>query len=441
MANQITILNSNIRSDGSFTVSGVFWLVTPTNSIVPNPNFKSQVSFIDANTLLSLQYGTLTELPFTSGLFNAGTTLSEVQSYLQQEFNTAQQNINDTSAAISGLVGTVFDGTSWNSSNVFGNLSKTVLSDHHTKRFAYWSTFKTQFTSKNGQIQYDDDGYQYNIWFYDGPEIHLTYIWKNTVPAGIISAGYSQAQNDADKTDFENNFKSISNNAVVPRAADGRANVAPNSFPIWSSLCFAGRGDDDGYGIGQGPNFYIASDTAGDTAVTFHFTDVVYIMGAVVNYTGAKIGDTLDYYVYAPATITGSGTQDVATVNVGPGNILIPSPTTANTKIDLTTAIPIPNQTNTGYWDWSSPKQGKGTVTPNYAGLGSFDLYDFSIKIAHVGIEMPIVGDNRSFEILVESVTSMQVLPHWTHVATVHNSGHTGLAVTWILTGARYTSV
>lgn len=442
MSYQIVVLNTiTSATDNSFVVSGVFCLTAPANAVVPIPGFKSLNPYIDQPTLLALQNGTLVEKRFTTGEFNAGTTLAAVQAELQSEFNTAQTNLNNTSAALSGLVGSVFNGTSWNSTDVFNNLSKTVLSDHHTKRFNYWTNFKNQLIYKNGQLQFEDDGYQYNIWFYDGPEIHVTYIWKSSVPIGIVNAGYSQVQNDADKLDFENNFKSNANNAVVPRSADGRANIAPNSFPLWSGLYFAGRADDDGYGVGKGVPFQISSDQAGDTSVTYHFTDVVYIMGATVNYTGAKLGDTLDYIISAPATPTGSGTQNVATVNVGPGNILIPSPTAANTVINVSTAIPVPNTSGTGWWDWSAPKQGKGIVVPNYSNTGQYDLYDFGLNIGHLATEIPIVGDNRGFDVIVESVTSSQTLPHWQHTATVHNSGHTGLRVGWIITGARASSV
>jgi len=39
-------------------------------------------------------------------------------------------------------------------------------------------------------------------------------IWTGAVPAGVIAGGYSQAQNDADKTDFETNFKPYANRSI-----------------------------------------------------------------------------------------------------------------------------------------------------------------------------------------------------------------------------------
>ena len=339
------------------------------------------------------------------------------------------------------MVGSVFDGTNWNTTNVFNNAQKTQMSVGHTQRFAYWSVWKQCQTTKNGQYQFDDDGYTYTIWFYDGPEVHICNIWKSAVPSGIIAAGYTQANNDADKADFETNYKNTGNGVILPRSVDGRPNIAPNSFPMWSNLYFFGRGDDDGYGIAKGPYFQASSDAAGDTIVQFHLTDLTYIIGGIINYTGAQIGDTVSYSVLAPATPTGSGTQAVNPVNVGPGNILIPSQTATGQTIDLTTAIPVENVTNTGHWNWDMSKTGKGNVTPNYLGNGGWDLYDFQINLGNVAAEAPMVGDNMRIEIMVESVTSMMVLPQWQHVCTIHNGGHTGLRVCWIACGARLNTI
>ena len=93
MANQISILNTHIQSDGSFYVSGVFWLTTPTSNVVPNPNFTSVVPFIDNSTAMSLKYGTLTEQPFNTGLFASGTTSAQVQAEIQSQFTVAQTQL------------------------------------------------------------------------------------------------------------------------------------------------------------------------------------------------------------------------------------------------------------------------------------------------------------------------------------------------------------
>lgn len=227
MSLQIIILNTNSQLDGSFSVSGVFWLTAPINNIVPLPNFQSQVPFIDSNNLLSLQYGNIVEQTFNSGLFISGTILSDVQTSLQSQFNDAQQALNSINSPISNLIGRVFDGytSSWNSSNPFVSVSKVKISPQYTQRSYNWTGWKAVQTAKGGIHQYDDNGTVYTIWFYDGPEAHICNIWKSTVPNNVVSGGYSQNQNNADKTDFETNFKSTGNALLVPHALDGRPNI------------------------------------------------------------------------------------------------------------------------------------------------------------------------------------------------------------------------
>lgn len=88
------------------------------------------------------------------------------------------------------------------------------IAPQFTRRSYSWSGWKAAFALKVGQQQFDDDGVVYTIWFYDGPEANLCTIYKGAVPDGVISGGYSQAQNDADKTDFETNYKPYGNRTI-----------------------------------------------------------------------------------------------------------------------------------------------------------------------------------------------------------------------------------
>lgn len=90
-----------------------------------------------------------------------------------------------------------------------------------TYRVYRWTSWKAVVTVK-GIIrpQYDDDGLQYTIWGYDGPEVHVCQIWKGDVPYSVLSA-YTQAQNDTDRQDFETNYKASYNQSLEPRSADG----------------------------------------------------------------------------------------------------------------------------------------------------------------------------------------------------------------------------
>lgn len=86
------------------------------------------------------------------------------------------------------------------------------ISSQYTRVTNFWTAWKAVQASKNFLTQYFDDGTVYNIWGYDGPDIHFCQIYKGTVPQDIIDSGqYTQVQNDSDKTDFTTNFQPTAN--------------------------------------------------------------------------------------------------------------------------------------------------------------------------------------------------------------------------------------
>lgn len=96
-----------------------------------------------------------------------------------------------------------------------------VIAPQYTQRIYRWSAWKISYASKGVLHQHDDDGVTYTIWFYDGPEAHICTIWKGEVPHSILEAGYSQEQNDSDRSDFEANFVSSSNRSLRPKNSLG----------------------------------------------------------------------------------------------------------------------------------------------------------------------------------------------------------------------------
>ena len=113
MSYQIITLSSKTMADGSFNVSGIFWLTAPSNLVVPAPTMTSQNPHITAAQLLSLQTGTLVEQSFTTGLYAFGTSLASVQADLQTQYTAAQTALNNLAPVNSNMVGVVYDGTSW----------------------------------------------------------------------------------------------------------------------------------------------------------------------------------------------------------------------------------------------------------------------------------------------------------------------------------------
>lgn len=80
-----------------------------------------------------------------------------------------------------------------------------------------WTAFKaTAITSKNLPIQYYDDSSTYTIFAFDGQVVYKTVIYQGTVPDGVVSSGYSQAQNDTDKSDFTTNYQPSANKNITP---------------------------------------------------------------------------------------------------------------------------------------------------------------------------------------------------------------------------------
>lgn len=110
---QIITLSASGQADGSFTVSGVFWLTAPTNGVVPQPNARSNVSGISNSDLSALRAGSIVEQTFTSAVFGPGTSQATVDAALQALFTTAQNNLNNFNLALATVINRAFSGASW----------------------------------------------------------------------------------------------------------------------------------------------------------------------------------------------------------------------------------------------------------------------------------------------------------------------------------------
>lgn len=105
-----------------------------------------------------------------------------------------------------------------------------------------WTNFKAvAITSKNLPVQYTDDGVEYTIFAFDDNTIaYVTTIWKGTVPDSVISNGYSQSQNDTDKSDFETNYKANANsrisNSISQRTVLNNTTVTSGGSQVFSGI-------------------------------------------------------------------------------------------------------------------------------------------------------------------------------------------------------------
>ena len=79
-----------------------------------------------------------------------------------------------------------------------------------------WTAWKAAATERGMSLQFKENADQYEIYGYDELEAHGTFIWIGEVPWQLIESGYTQNQNDADKADFEANFKATGNKKISP---------------------------------------------------------------------------------------------------------------------------------------------------------------------------------------------------------------------------------
>jgi hypothetical protein len=158
--------------------------------------------------------------------------------------------------------------------------------------------------SKTLKIQYEDDGTTYTIYGYDQPEVVTCTIWQGAVPGTVIAGGYSQAQNDADKSDFQTNYLPTANRSTqrtdmfgnpvhtpleyaiafgvlptgtVASRANGYTAVAATSAKIIRATAYTPQGADGARSI----NSTSASDIAGGTgmrSVTISYLTSLFVL-------------------------------------------------------------------------------------------------------------------------------------------------------------------
>ena len=304
-----------------------------------------------------------------------------------------------------------------------------------------WLDFKQIIVSKNITVQYVVQVDGYCVFAFDQNIAYKSIlIFTTNSPGFPFDPDYSQTQNDLDVTDFLTNYMPNGNASTIPRSADGRPNTLPTLFSANVQMTIIGAGDDPTLGNGMGTPFTQTSDDGYLTehTVTWGHNDYLYLAGGQIIYANAVVGDYIDYWIYAPATTvtTVSGTGNVNLV--GPGSVLIVPGVNTNNSVDLTQAVPVPNLTGTGFWDWSAPSTGvgKGTIVPNAIQRGAYDLYTVQLNLTHPVTKYQMNGSN-AIDLVIPALIPRKVLPQWMHMVIITNSGHVGLQVTWVLTVAR----
>ena len=206
---------------------------------------------------------------------------------------------------------------------------------------------------------------------------------------------------------------------------------------IW----FCGAGDDPAGNKAEGQVFEHTSAAAGDSTYTWTFNDWIYLAGGTVLYSGAKIGDWVDYKLYAPQTpaptlASPANTGNCNLTDVGGFNLITPAAGDGTHDVDLANAILVSATAEDGYYDWDEPDTGKGTITASATpGAAKYNLFDAQIDLARIVAHVRLLGSGE-FKMQI-SVKPKKCLPHWKHKAIVHSSGTHTLEVCWDLTCAR----
>lgn len=158
-----------------------------------------------------------------------------------------------------------------------------------------WTVFKSNTITGNKSlpIQYHDDGYIYTVFAFDDDICYTCTIWKSTVPDGIINGGYSQSQNDSDKSDFENNYKSTANSRLTS-SADQVSVLSNDTITVGASKTFAGFNNrqinlfinvkNAPTGTGPGLQFTIQEVDPGDLSTSIGTT----VTGASITAAGTQ---------------------------------------------------------------------------------------------------------------------------------------------------------
>lgn len=314
-----------------------------------------------------------------------------------------------------------------------------TLSPNLTQRLVSWPEFKVGASLRPGVRLQFHLGNPLTIYFYDGPEVWLCQLWEGTVPP---NAGVTQEQANEYLAEWEQQFKPLANRALEARTSDSVPFVSTNIFPPWAVLYFAGCGD--GAGRGDGAEFNLSRDTAGEAVLEFGFNDGVYAAGGGIGFQGAEVGDWCSMELFAPATTftpVGSG----GNCNVDPTTGLI-LPAAGNGTLNLVSPVPVPaldddTGLGKGFWDWSDPWTGKGTVTPGTPFKSKWYLVAGAVPLARFVSKLQLLG-NGTVNITIPTIKPKYLLPHWRWKLTLHNhTGHAGLKVTWWVVLARKTGV
>lgn len=236
--------------------------------------------------------------------------------------------------------------------------------------------------------------------------------------------------------------------ALTPRTSDGKPFYLPNIFPGEVILNFTGCSDSSTERF-YGDLFGVQVVGAGNQTQDLNFLDAFYLAGGHLYWDGGSWGSYIYMELKAPATTTkapatqGQGNCNKVATGLG-FNIIVPA--AGNGEFDIDVPVPVPandqesNATN-GYWEYSDPWIGKGTISAGSPGASKYNLYDAEFDIAHFA-KIHLFLDSGILDLLAPAIKPKWILPQWKiHMKAVNTDANKTLRVGWDLVLARRKTV
>lgn len=238
--------------------------------------------------------------------------------------------------------------------------------------------------------------------------------------------------------------------ALAPAAADGKPFVLPNIFPGEVLLNFTGCSDKISAPVERfgGDLFGLQKTGTGATEQVLDFLDGIFLAGGHIEWDGGSWGSTVYMELVAPAsTVADPGTPNTGNCNLVPTglgfNLIVPA--AGDGAKNLVTSIPIPaydDETNaqTGYWNYTEPWVGTGTVSAGNPGTSKYNLFDAPLELAHFA-KIHMFRSSGARDLIVPSIKPKWILPEWKMKVIITNASTGTLSVGWDLLIARRKSV
>jgi hypothetical protein len=236
--------------------------------------------------------------------------------------------------------------------------------------------------------------------------------------------------------------------ANAPRAADGKPFMLPNIFPGEVLLNFAGVDDALSPAARFGGDLIaVQKQGVGTATLDLNFLDGIFLAGGHIAWDGGAWGSSVYMELIAPAsTVKEPASPGLGNCNLVPTglgfNIIIPAAGDGAKDIDVPVPIPAANDetlVQTGYWNYSEPWIGKGTLTP-VASLGKYNLFDQQLELAHFA-KLHLFHAQGSRDLMASAIKPKWILPEWKMRLVITNADTGLLRVSVDLLLARRKSV